>query len=71
LHSIKAYFTVNAMVYNTNEKKVIITLTYMMEGTASSWSDMFYQVCEGRTAKYTVAQQSVSIFVGFHVIASL
>jgi hypothetical protein len=24
----------------------------MMEGTASSWADMFYQVCEGRMAKY-------------------
>jgi len=24
----------------------------MMEGTASSWSDMFYQLCEGRAAKY-------------------
>jgi len=40
------------MVYNTNEKKVITTLAYMMEGTASSWSDTFYQVCEGRSAKY-------------------
>jgi hypothetical protein len=52
LHSVKAYFTVNATVYNTDEKKVVITLAYMTEGTASSWSDMFYQVCEGRTAKY-------------------
>jgi hypothetical protein len=25
----------------------------MTEGTASSWSDTFYQVCEGRTAKYS------------------
>jgi hypothetical protein len=52
LHSVKAYFTVNATVYNTNEKKVIIALAYMTEGTASSWADMFYQVCEGRTTKY-------------------
>jgi hypothetical protein len=52
LHSIKAYLTINATVYNTNEKKVITTLAYMMEGMASSWSDTFYQVCEGRTAKY-------------------
>jgi hypothetical protein len=52
LHSVKAYFTVNATVYNTDEKKVITALAYMMEGMASSWSDMFYQVCEGRMAKY-------------------
>jgi hypothetical protein len=52
LHSVKAYFTVNATVYNTNEKKVVTALAYMMEGTATSWSDTFYQVCEGRTAKY-------------------
>jgi hypothetical protein len=52
LHSVKAYFTVNATVYNTDEKKVVTTLAYMTEGMASSWSDTFYQVCEGRTAKY-------------------
>jgi hypothetical protein len=52
LHSAKAYFTVNAAVYSTDEKKVVTALTYMTEGTASSWSDTFYQVCEGRTAKY-------------------
>jgi len=52
LHSVKAYFTVNAAVYSTDEKKVVTALAYMMEGTASSWSDTFYQVCEGRTAKY-------------------
>jgi hypothetical protein len=52
LHSVKAYFTVNATVYSTDEKKVVTALAYMTEGTASSWSDTFYQVCEGRTAKY-------------------
>jgi hypothetical protein len=52
LHSVKAYFTVNAMVYSTDEKKVVTALAYMTEGTASSWSDTFYQLCEGRTAKY-------------------
>jgi hypothetical protein len=52
LHSVKAYFTVNAVVYSTDEKKVVTTLAYMTEGTAASWSDTFYQVCEGRMAKY-------------------
>jgi hypothetical protein len=52
LHSIKAYFTINAVVYSTDEKKVVTALTYMTEGMASSWSNTFYQVCEGRTAKY-------------------
>jgi hypothetical protein len=52
LHSVKVYFTVNTMVYNTDEKKVVTTLAYMTEGTASSWSDTFYQVCEGRSTKY-------------------
>jgi hypothetical protein len=52
LHSVKVYFTVNAAVYSTNEKKVVTALAYMTEGTASSWSDTFYQVCEGRMAKY-------------------
>jgi hypothetical protein len=52
LHSIKAYFAVNATIYNTDEKRVITALAYMTEGTASSWSDMFYQLCEGGTAKY-------------------
>jgi hypothetical protein len=41
LHSVKAYFTVNAAVYSTDEKKVVTALAYMMEGTASSWSDTF------------------------------
>jgi hypothetical protein len=54
LHSVKVYFTVNAAVYSTNEKKVVTALTYMTEGTASSWSDTFYQVCKGRTAKYGI-----------------
>jgi hypothetical protein len=52
LHSVKAYFTVNAAVYSTDEKKVVTALAYMMEGTASSWSNTFYQLCEGRLAKY-------------------
>jgi hypothetical protein len=52
LHSVKAYFTVNAAVYSTDEKKVVTALAYMTEGTASSWSDTFYQLCEGRMAKY-------------------
>jgi hypothetical protein len=52
LHSIKAYFTINAAVYSTDEKKVVTTLAYMIEGTAASWSDTFYQVCEGRMARY-------------------
>jgi hypothetical protein len=52
LHSIKAYFAVNAAVYSTDEKKVVTALTYMTEGTVASWSDTFYQVCEGRLAKY-------------------
>jgi hypothetical protein len=52
LHSIKAYFTVNAAVYSTDEKKVVTALAYMTEGMASSWSDTFYQLCEGRSAKY-------------------
>jgi hypothetical protein len=42
----------NAAVYSTDEKKVVTALAYMTEGTASSWSDTFYQVCKGRTAKY-------------------
>jgi hypothetical protein len=52
LHSVKVYFTVNATVYSTDEKKVVTALAHMTEGTAASWSDIFYQVCEGRTAKY-------------------
>jgi len=52
LHSVKAYFAVNAAVYSTDEKKVVTALTYMTEGTAASWSNTFYQVCEERTAKY-------------------
>jgi hypothetical protein len=52
LHSVKAYFTINAAVYSTDEKKVVTTLAYMTEGMAASWSDTFYQVCEGRTARY-------------------
>jgi hypothetical protein len=52
LHSVKAYFTVNATIYSTDEKKVVTALAYMMEGTASSWSNTFYQLCEGRMAKY-------------------
>jgi hypothetical protein len=52
LYSVKAYFTVNTTIYNTNEKKVITALAYMTEGTAGLWSSMFYQVCDGRTAKY-------------------
>jgi hypothetical protein len=52
LHSVKAYFTINTAVYSTDEKKVVTALAYMTEGTAASWSDTFYQVCEGRTARY-------------------
>jgi hypothetical protein len=52
LHSIKAYFAVNATVYNTDKKKVITALAYMTEGTALSWSDTFYQLYEGRMARY-------------------
>jgi hypothetical protein len=52
LHSVKAYLTVNAAVYSTDEKKVVTALAYMTEGTASSWSDTFYQLCKGRMAKY-------------------
>jgi hypothetical protein len=52
LHSVKVYFTVNAAVYSTDEKKVVTALAYMTEGMAASWSDTFYQVCEGRMAKY-------------------
>jgi len=52
LHSVKAYFTVNAVVYSSHKKKVVTALAYMTEGMAASWSDTFYQVCEGRTAKY-------------------
>jgi hypothetical protein len=52
LHSVKAYFTINAAVYSTDEKKVVTALAYMTEGMASSWSDTFYQLCEGRMAKY-------------------
>jgi hypothetical protein len=52
LHSVKAYFTVNAAVYSTNEKRVVTALAYMTEGTSSSWSNTFYQLCEGRLAKY-------------------
>jgi hypothetical protein len=33
LYSVKAYFAINATVYNTNEKKVMTTLAYMTEGT--------------------------------------
>jgi hypothetical protein len=46
------YFTINAAVYSTDEKKVVTALAYMTEGTAASWSDTFYQVCEGRMARY-------------------
>jgi len=52
LYSVKAYFAVNATIYNTNEKKVVTALAYMTEGTAGSWSSTFYQLCEGRMAKY-------------------
>jgi hypothetical protein len=40
------------MVYNTEDKKVMTTLTYMTEGTAGSWASTFYKLCNGRTAKY-------------------
>jgi hypothetical protein len=36
LHSIKVYFTVNATVYSTDEKKVVTALAHMTEGTAAS-----------------------------------
>jgi hypothetical protein len=52
LFSVEVYFAVNAMIYNTDEKKVITALTYMTEGMAASLSTMFYQLCKGRTAKY-------------------
>jgi len=41
LYSVKAYFAVNATIYNTDEKKVVTALAYMMEGTAGSWSSTF------------------------------
>jgi hypothetical protein len=63
LHSVKAYFTVNAAVYSTDEKKVVTALAYMTEGTASSWSDTFYQVCEGRISKY-VKEEHPSMELG-------
>jgi hypothetical protein len=52
LYSVKAYFAINTTIHNIDEKKVMTTLAYMTEGTAGSWSSTFYQLCEGRTAKY-------------------
>jgi hypothetical protein len=54
LYSVKVYFTINATVYNSDEKKVVTALAYMTEGTTGSWASTFYQVCEGRTAKYSM-----------------
>jgi hypothetical protein len=46
LYSIKVYFTINASIYNTKDKKVITTLMYMTEGTTGAWASTYYQMCD-------------------------
>jgi len=36
--SVQTYLYLNREIYNTDEKKIIFTLSYMTEGTAASWA---------------------------------
>ena len=42
LMEIKMYITINDEIYDTDKKKIIFILSYMKEGTATSWKQNFW-----------------------------
>ena len=41
LQTCKLYLQANKKTYNTDEKKVILILSYMNEGNAANWKEQF------------------------------
>ena len=41
LQDVELYIHINSALYDTNEKKVIFTLSFMKGGTASGWSKSY------------------------------
>jgi hypothetical protein len=37
------YMTLNGTIYNTDKKKIIFMLSFMTEGTAGAWKEVFVQ----------------------------
>ena len=43
LYAVQFYLLVNKAVYNTNEKQIAFTLSYMTKGSALMWALTFHQ----------------------------
>ena len=43
LHAVQFYLLVNKAVYNTDEKQITFTLSYMTKGSALIWTSTFRQ----------------------------
>jgi hypothetical protein len=46
LQEIRLYTRINSAIFNTNENKIIFTLSFMKGGTAAGWSESFIQTAE-------------------------
>ncbi|KIJ08259.1 hypothetical protein PAXINDRAFT_28881, partial [Paxillus involutus ATCC 200175] len=43
LHSVMAYLVLNDRIYNSDDKKIILALSFMSKGTAASWAEAAYE----------------------------
>ena len=52
---VEMYLQINDEIYDTNKKKIIFALSYMKEGTATSWKQNFWAMekLDDRTAPWT------------------
>ena len=49
INTVQFYLAVNKAVYDTNEKKIAFTLSYMTKGSALTWATTFCTNCISST----------------------
>ena len=63
MNTIQFYLAVNKAVYNTDEKKITFTLSYMTKGSALTWTATFQTNCiSGTTISFGSFTDFVSAF---------
>ena len=60
LNSVLFYLTVNEEVYNSNAKKIIFALSYVIKGPTSTWATTF---CQKALVGSTIAMGTFTVFI--------
>ena len=59
IQSCNAYLNLNAEIFNSDKKKILFMLSYMTDGTAEAWKEVFMDEKNGAYGTYANFKESI------------